>query len=37
MDGVLTMLRVIWRELGKVRVEAETAYGSDILSVIVGK
>ena len=24
---VLTMVRVIWRDLGKVRVEAETAYG----------
>ena len=26
---VLTMVRIIWKYLGKVRVEAETEYGSD--------
>ena len=29
---VLTVVRVIWRELRKVRVEAEMAYGSDNLT-----
>ena len=31
------MVHVIWKDLRKVRVESETAYGSDILSLIVGK
>ena len=31
------MVRVIWRELRKVRVEAETAYGSDKPAEIVEK
>ena len=33
---VLTMVRVIFQDLRKVRVEAETAYGSDTPSVMVG-
>ena len=34
---VLTMVRVIWRELRKVWVEADPAYGSDNPSEILGK
>ena len=34
---VLTMIRVIWRKLRKVRVEAETAYGSDNPMEMVGQ
>ena len=34
---VLTMVRVIWRELRKVRVEAETAYGSENPTEMVGQ
>ena len=33
---VLTMVWVIWRELRKVRVEAETVYGSDNPTEMVG-
>ena len=33
----LTMIRVIWRELRKVREEAETAYGSEKPTDMVGK
>ena len=33
---VITMVLVIWTELRKVRVESETAYGYDILLVMVG-
>ena len=33
---VLTMVRVIWRELRKVRLVAEMAYGSDNLTEMVG-
>ena len=34
---VLTMVLVIWQEVSKVRVEADTTYGSNESSVIVGK
>ena len=34
---VLTMDRVIWLDMRKVRVEAEAAYGSYIPSVMVGQ
>ena len=34
---VLTMVRVIWRELRKVRVEAETSYGLETHAVKVGQ
>ena len=34
---VLTVVRVIWRELRKVRVEAETAYVSEKLAEMVGQ
>ena len=34
---VLTMIRVIWRELRKVRVKSETAYGSEENVVVVGQ
>ena len=31
------MVRVIWKYLRKVRVEAETTYGSDKTAVMVGQ
>ena len=34
---VLTMVQVIWRDLRKVRVEAEMAYGSENPTEMVGK
>ena len=34
---ILTMMRVIWRELRKVRVDSETSYVSEDKDVIVGK
>ena len=34
---VLTMIRVICREFGKVRVDSETAYGSGDNVVMVGQ
>ena len=34
---VLTMMRFIWRELRKVQVESETAYGSAYNVVMVGR
>ena len=34
---VITMVRIIWRDLREVRVEAETEYGSDTPLVMVGK
>ena len=34
---VLTVVRVIWRNLRKVMVEVEMAYGSGIPLVMVGK
>ena len=34
---VIIMLQVIWRELRKVRIEANTLYGSDNQTDIVGK
>ena len=33
----LTMMRVIWQDLRKVRVESETLYGSDDQKVMVGQ
>ena len=34
---VIKMVRIIWRDLSRVRVEAETLYGSDNLTEMVGK
>ena len=34
---VLTMARVIYKELGKVQVDTETAYGSEHPDVMVGQ
>ena len=34
---VLTMARVIYKELGKVQVDTETAYGSEHPAVMVGQ
>ena len=34
---VITLVRVIWRELRKLRVEAETAYGSETPAVMAGQ
>ena len=34
---VIITMRVIWRELSKVQVESETAYGSEDKVVMVGK
>ena len=34
---LITMVRIIWRDIRKVRVEVETAYGYDNPSVMVGQ
>ena len=32
----IIVVRIIWQDLRNIKVEAETSYGSDIMSVMVG-